>query len=205
MISGSRDERMPPGIVCAEPLPTNLPFEYTIATTSYTATMDLSKPQDNPYEEEVRQQRLKVQAAKERLIPQSVIDALKPQHTPRPEKRTKRSAPQPPAQPPRRSERNKYKSVVYADLEPLPMATEANTADAGANTAPPDPLSALVAVLAAKCSDWESPDDVRSVAEQLRKHKITAGQIEKRVITEKDLEDMGFAIGDRKRILPPPE
>jgi hypothetical protein len=58
-------------------------------------------------------------------------------------------------------------------------------------------------VLERNCVDWGSPDEVQSVAKQLREHKITAGQIEQGVITEQDLVEMGIAIGDRKRILPP--
>lgn len=186
-----------------EPFANAARFVDTIAGRTRPVTMGLNTPQENEYEEQVRQQRLKVKAAQEHFLPQAFIDSLKPKHLPRPEKITKKPSQQQPVQPPRRSDRNKGKAVVYADLDPAPMATEPSASVDETPKPPPSPTSAVVAVLKANCSDWGSDDEVRSVAVQLRGHKITAGQITQRLITEQDLVEMKFAIGDRKRILPP--
>lgn len=81
-----------------------------------SVTMDLNQLQENEYEEQVRQQRLKVKAAQEHFIPKAFIESLKPDQPPCPRKVKKQTKQYPPAQTPRRSERNKGKAVLYADL-----------------------------------------------------------------------------------------
>lgn len=140
--------------------------------------MDLSKPQENAYGEQVRQQRLRVKAAFDNLFPEPVFAQIRPT---KPSSQRKRSAQRQPAAPTRQSQRIRGNAMEAAAPEP------------------PCPISALVAVLRAGRDDWMSEEHVRGVASTLADQAVSAAQVEQGIPAEM-LHDLGLKAGDILRI-----
>lgn len=155
--------------------------------------MDLTKSCENPYEEQVRLNRLRNKQRLDELVPPSirVPSQIKPAKKPR----SYDPAVARPSAPQRRSarlQRTRSMSPPVSSVEQSAAASEQQ---------PVSPTSKLVDVLRAGDDSWLDEDHVRDVAGKLSAQRISAKQIITGAITEAELTAMGLVVGDVKRIV----